>query len=104
MTQLIEGIKFDLSRDELHKHLTERADHHRAKAHYYEQQVKGLLEQGAEDSTATNNPVYSLRQSQKSHAERVGFFVFIADHLIPGATYRLAEHDLTRLELLGKYL
>lgn len=104
MTQLIEGIKFDLSRDELHKHLGERADHHRAKAHYYEQQVASLIKNGAEQSTATNNPVYSLQQSQKSHSERCAFFVFIADHLIPGATYRLSESDLTRLELLGKYL
>jgi hypothetical protein len=81
---IIEGLFIEISTDELHAHLVERASFHTEKM--------------------SNDPATSLRISAQNHRNRAGFFTFLADHLIADATYRLEESDLVRLELASRHL
>jgi hypothetical protein len=101
---LIDGLKIELSSHELKTTLLERYEHHKGKASFYASQVSAMGKQGIEQQHVTNDPVASLKASQRSHEERTAFFRFLADHVIPESIYRLTEHDLTRLELLSRYL
>jgi hypothetical protein len=44
-----------------------------------------------------------MGRSECSHREKAAFFSFLAEHLIPGETYRLTEDDLARLEFVSRY-
>ena len=101
---LIDGIKIDVTSAELKTTLEQRRDHHREKTAFYKQQVANMEQQGVAQHNVTNDPVASLKSSWRQHEERQAFFAYLAEHVIPEATYRLSEHDLTRLELLSKYL
>jgi hypothetical protein len=103
---MIEGIKIELTSDELRSHVQSRVDFHRAKCDFYAKQAASLRagqEENAATYNASNNPVASLQQSEASHRERATYFKILADHLIPGETYRLSDTDLTRLELFSRY-
>jgi hypothetical protein len=101
---MIEGLKIDVSADELTSHLNERVEYHKAKREFYEKQVQGLRDGGVGQGMQSNDPVSSLQGSAKSHGDREGLFRFLADHVVTDETYRLSEQDLTRLEIIGRYL
>lgn len=101
---MIEGMKIRIDSEELQKHLEERATFHKAKADWYQQQRDALLAGGERAQGVTNDPVSSLEASARQHAERAGFFSFLADHVVLDEMYQLPESDLTRLELVSRYL
>lgn len=102
---MIEGLKIDVPSDELQKHLEERAQHHREKADWYQSQRDALVAGGErQQQGVTNDPVSSLEASTRSHRDRSAFFAFLADHVVLDEMYRLPESDLTRLELVSRYL
>jgi len=101
---MIEGVKIDVSSAELEQHLRERVAHHGERTEFYRGQVDALREGGVGQQAATNDPISSLEQSAKHHADRAAFFRFLADHVVPKQTYRLSEQDLTRIEVIGRYL
>ena len=39
----------------------------------------------------------------KEHEDKYGYFMFMAEHLVPDETYRLSESDLSRLEIAARY-
>lgn len=101
---MIEGLKIDVTRDELLEHLNARRSYHRERREFYETQTSQLVAGGIRDTLASNDPTQSLANSAKQHGQKEGLFGFIADHLIEGETYRLTEQDLTRLEIIDRYL
>jgi hypothetical protein len=103
---MIEGVKIDISTDELKDHLSERASYHQEKQAFYEGQVESLKagHVGEMDKGAiSNDPVSQLEGSARRHKETAALFQFISDHLVPNEVYRLEERDLTRLEVLSRY-
>lgn len=102
---MIEGLKIDVPSGELIDHLKARADFHKEKRAFYTKQAQALVDGGIRETPGvTNDPTGQLQNSAKSHAAREGFFRFLADHVVGGETYRLTEQDMTRLELVDKYL
>ena len=101
---MIEGIKVQLSTGELKDHLTERAEHHRQKTDFYAGQVAALVANGEESQAATLDPIKALEKRAEVHRARADYFQTLADHLIEGETYRLADSDLTRIELISQGL
>jgi hypothetical protein len=127
--ETIEGVKIDVKSDEMKTALTDRATHHKQRAAMYREQADTLRAQiGAtvekikqevddEDDAASKigaaygssyrteeNPLTILQNKARKHRERHAFFSFMAEHVIAGATYRLKEEDLARLELLSRHL
>jgi hypothetical protein len=101
---VIEGVRIELSSEELRQTFVDRASWHYERAMFYEDQVDSLRRGGVNASGVTNDPVSSLENSARQHKDRQAYFTFLAAHLIPDETYRLSEQDLTRLELLARYL
>lgn len=96
---MIEGIRIELTTDELKQHFDARVAHHSERETFYNGQADALKAGGVEAvKYTTNDPTSSLLQSARQHADRRAFFAFMAAHLIPSETYRLSESDFTRLE------
>lgn len=101
---MISGIILEFTADELRRHLEERATYHLERARQYEERVDSLKEMGREEQEGvSNDPVRSLEHSRKEHQEKGAFFTIVAEHLIPGETYRLSFGDLRSLEFTSKY-
>jgi hypothetical protein len=102
---MIEGLKIEITSDELRVHILARAEHHRERATFYEAQVSNLRAGGlTAERGVSNDPVGSLNHSATQHRNKTAFFAFLAEHLVPGETYRLTENDLERLEIFSRYL
>jgi hypothetical protein len=101
----IDGLFVQMSGEDLAQHLFERSLHHNNRAATYAVQADSLEDsQDIDDTTLSNNPVQSLRQSQSHHQSRAEYFAFMSERVTPGATYKLSDGDLTRLELIGRHL
>jgi len=110
---VIEGVKIDLSYAELRDHLLGRAEHHLARATFYESRAgeldKGIRELDLEDEEMVNafsnsgrgDPRDGLRRSAKEHRNKRVYYEFLAGHLVATETYRLTENDLARIEMTG---
>jgi len=100
---MIDGLKLEMTSDELREHIGRRAAYHRERLTFYEGQIVALRQGGVEQSTATNNPIQSLAESAKGHRSKVELFEFMQQHVVPNETYRLSESDLGRLEILSRW-
>lgn len=100
---MIEGLKIEISSEELEDHLDARAEYHEQKMNFYDEQVRNLRAGGVGAIAQSNDPVNSLQASAKQHKDRAAFFRFVSDHLILNETYRLDESDLGRLEIASRY-
>jgi hypothetical protein len=102
---MIEGLKIDVPSEELVDHLTMRGDYHREKRAFYERQAQQLIDGGIrENAGVSNDPTSTLQASAKQHGAKFAFFAFLADHVVADETYRLSEQDMTRLELVDRYI
>jgi superoxide dismutase len=131
---MLQGIHIYIKGDELAKHLYARSDHHKDRRATYVQKLtdiqKRIDELDAVLKTAsaaaaaainasttssmsggTVDPAYSLRAAESSykgsineHGRKAAFFEFMASHIPESEVFDLSENDLTRLELLDKYL
>lgn len=52
----------------------------------------------------TNDPVSGMERSFGQHREPGAFLNFVATHLVPNEINRLSGNDLTRMELISRYL
>jgi hypothetical protein len=103
---MIEGVEFDISSQELAKHLHTRVEHHNKRAKWYADKADTLAEGEFNEETrqkmsSTNNanPVDTFKAGAKRHKAKASLFSFMATHVIQNETYRLSENDLNRLEL-----
>ncbi|MHC4748337.1 MAG: hypothetical protein ACYTFW_00545 [Planctomycetota bacterium] len=101
---MIEGLHLDIKSSELNKILVKRIKYHEAKVEYYRKKVnEGIEEQLDLDEEVSGNPLPGYKRKVKEHKDKVGFFRFISDHLIPDETYRLTMRDLSTLEVTEQY-
>jgi hypothetical protein len=100
---MIEGLKIDVTSEELRTHLDERAKYHRQKADWYASQIEALQSGGLDRSRGSNDPLDSLGNSMKAHRDKTSYFAFLAQHLITGETYRLSQDDLSAIEVASRY-
>lgn len=96
---LIEGFKIDVPGQELKHHLMDRATYHSDKGQEYAEQARGVAALQA-PSGASNDPVSSLQQSARQHSDKANLFLFMANHVLTDATYRLSERDLAYTEIV----
>ena len=99
---MIEGLHIQTTSQELKEHLEERANYHRDKAEWYSDQVDSLAK-GIERTRMTNDPMWSLEESLRSHQNRASYFAFMAEHIISNEEYRLSQEDLGQIELSSRY-
>ena len=101
---MIEGLKIELTTDQIWEHLKERQAHHEDRANWYRSRVEELDKGLKDEPNVTNNPVLSMRASLRQHTDRAAYFFVLSEHLIANETYRLDESDLARLEFMSRYL
>ena len=100
---MIEGLKIDLSSDEIKKHLEDRAAYHQSKTEWYAGQVGSLKSGGISETYHSNDPVGSLQRSMEEHRQKCAFFKVMAEHIISGEIYRLTQSDLATIEIISHY-
>lgn len=101
---MIEGIRIDVSSDELVARLAERIQFHHEKAKRYAAQIEALTSSGIQPNPSNSgDPFRDLTQHRDTHANKVALFTFMRDHVVPNETYRLSEQDLGRIEILDRY-
>lgn len=98
---MIEGIRIELTTQELKDHLLARVKYHQEKGQWYADRAQELKDHGSEGKSM--DPASALRQSANTHADREAFFTFLAQHLIPEEIYRLSESDFSRLEFAARF-
>jgi hypothetical protein len=93
-------VVVSLTGERLVEHFSDRVAHHLQRAETYKSQADALEEdQDAADHQLSNNPVTSLRDSERRHRQRHDWFKFMADNIDQHRTYQLSENDISRLEL-----
>jgi len=96
---VIEGLKLQVASDQLLTHLLERERHHRDRAAFYDGKRAEMEAAGERPANVTNDPVKAMADRALHHTQRADAFAVQAKYLIPGETYRLDNHDLSRLEM-----
>lgn len=96
---MINGFQVEISSIEMREHLAKRASHHRDRARWYDEQKAQFAD--APTAQMTSDPVAGLKEAGKRHEGKSAWFAFMADHVPENESYRLTDHDLERLELVG---
>lgn len=94
---MIDGLKIDVTAEELEGHLRERSEYHAGRSVAYKSQAVGVQEIQEEDggpASYSNSPSRSLSESAENHRKKSAYYLFLADHIVRGETYRLTERDL----------
>ncbi len=99
---MIEGLKIDVTSEEMKKLLKDRASYHGEKAEEYGNQLKLLEDEPSLDMSM--DPRRAMREKVHHHQQKWVFFNFLDAHVIPDEIYRLSETDLYRLELLSRWI
>lgn len=100
---MIEGLLFDIEFEEMLEHLRVKALHHEERRLFYEESAERLEEGKVEGMDYSGgDPIKALRDKGQIHQNRSELFMFMADHLIEGETYRLSESDLMTLEFISR--
>ena len=101
----IEGLKIQVTTDELREHVNQRTAFHREKAEWYQSQIEALQTGGLQsDLRMSGDPVQTLKAHQETHRNKRSYFGFLSDHLVPDEVYILTERDLADLEIYSRYL
>ncbi|MEO8678048.1 MAG: hypothetical protein ABI665_03325 [Vicinamibacterales bacterium] len=104
---MIDGMKLDVSADEIATVLEMRMAEHLARAEADEvnaKQLEGLdrAEDDGDDGTGLygGSPATRLRRRAQRARERRDALTFMRNHLVRGETYRLTTSDLEVIEVL----
>lgn len=107
---MIEGLKLQISSDELKKISAARAEYHAKKSDWFKSKAKEIqpeLDNFADEAanlgkySNQGNVVENLATKSKHHEDKATLFRFMAEHVIPNETYSLSNEDLVRLEVIG---
>lgn len=102
---MIEGVHIDVKADELIGLIADRSIYHTKKADAYRERITALAEAGIkEDKNVSGDPMRGLMDKEQSHLEKVSFFDFLGEHIIPDETYRLSMNDLRTIEVISRWL
>ena len=104
---MIEGLKVDLTADELTRLLEERIDHHQDVAADCDTRRIRLQAVTTPDPDDTDQqlaaawPAFAdnLGRRAERHRDRAAALQFLRDHVVAGEIYRLGEADLGMLQL-----
>jgi hypothetical protein len=104
---VIDGLRIDVTSEELIRHLDERVRHHHDRASECEARVKRAeaLHSGPEDEDGAfagcwPGYTHELERRAARHRDRESLLMFFRNHVIAHEIYRLTEADLKSLELL----
>lgn len=90
---MIEGLKIEMSTDQLSARLAERILWHQQTVDAYEEELS-RSRGGSRDGRRN-----VLEQEMREHQEQVVVLSLLRDHLIPNEVYRLMENDLRFADL-----
>lgn len=93
---MIDGLKIEMTTEELARRIAARILWHHAAAEHLEEEC-GRLEAGREGPV----PRRVLEHEVRGHQEQAGVLTLLRDHLVPGEVYRLSELDLRFADLVG---
>ena len=104
---MIEGLRVDLTADELTRLLEERIEHHREVAADCDSRrirLQAVVTPDPDDTDeqlAAALPAYvdNLERRAERHRDRADALEFLRDHLVAHEIYRLGETDLEMLQL-----
>lgn len=117
-TQIVKGLFFHYTTDELGLHMRARAVHHEGRASTKESAIPDLKKavdtvraaaeatNVAQMSKVSNSYNFSkdqvdqLEEDIRDHRNKALVFRTLADHLVANATYELDENGLRRLEIV----
>lgn len=105
---MVDGLRLDVSADEIVKLLDERISEHTANALSDDDNAQKLEavkrpDEGEDDLWEDDSSaVARLRRRAQRERERSDALAFMRGHVIRGETYRLSTDDLRTLEILGR--
>ena len=102
---MIEGLKFQMTSEELVTHLKAREAYHMDKYTQYIEQAerfKDDTEANVVTKNLTNSPAESLRSTAKEHKKKAEYAKWRAEHTIPNEIYYLHANDLTDIEIVSR--
>lgn len=104
---MIDGLKIDVTAEELVRHLDDRIRHHHGRAAECEDKAKRVEALSSEREDEDGHFMgcwpgfaHELERKAARHRDREALLVFFRNHVIGHEIYRLAEGDLRSLELL----
>jgi len=98
---MIDGLRLDVTADEIVKLLDERINEHVEGADTDESNAEKLSRTDDDDDDMDEVAVSTrLRRRAQRGRERAEALTFMRNHLVRGETYRLTAEDLRALELL----
>ncbi len=105
---MIDGIRIDLTAEELMRHLDERIRHHHERAAECERKAQRVGNLEASDDEDDDEPmiacwpgvVHELERRAVRHRNRETLLMFLRNHIVGHEVYRLSEKDLKSVELL----
>ncbi len=89
----IEGLKLELTSDELLKHFSARLEHHKAAVEHLQQNKLILV---SKDGKVGKSDI------EKLHKQQIRFLTFITTHMPPGDTFLLTMNECNQLMLLNE--
>jgi hypothetical protein len=95
---MIEGLKVQMTSEELARRIDQRIDWHEARAAEYEREL--LMSPTSADAAAPDQLVEAELQE---HREQAGILTLLRDYLLPGEIYLLGEMDLRFADLVPEF-
>jgi hypothetical protein len=102
---MIDGLKLDISADELVKLIDERITEHNENAQADDENARrldGTRRANEADEWDDGDQGMRLRHRAQAERDRAGALTFMRNHVVRGETYRLSEDDLKTLEILRR--
>lgn len=96
---MIDGLKVQISSEELAVRLAERILWHRHVAGAYEEELR--KKEGQREDPLT--PDGMIEQEMREHQEQAAVLTLLREHLIPNEIYRLSELDLRFADLVPEF-
>lgn len=99
---MIDGLKLDVTADEIVKLLDQRINEHTACADADESNAEKFEQTDGDDDDGVDEVTVStrLRRRAQRARDRAEALTFMRHHVVRGETYRLTAEDLRTLELL----
>jgi len=99
---MIDGLRLDISADELVKLLEERINEHTENARVDDQNAQrlGAMRRADDPDEWDDDQGSRLKNRAQIERDRADALTFMRNHVIRGETYRLTEGDLRTLEIL----
>ena len=102
---MIDGLRLDISADELVKLLEERINEHSENAETDEENARRLdATRRANDADEWDEDDQGMRLRHRAQMERdrANALTFMRNHVVRGETYRLTDQDLRTLEIVRR--